>query len=143
MLLVAILACAFCNANAARNVPNKKGDGVSDEKNVINYSGVGVYSGIGNNGLPFGGIGGAAGTGGDLGGGLPGIGGGGLPGVGGTAPGISSGTGFPTIGTGNGFPTVGGFPMMGGTGGGGLPTLGGTGGFPGTGGGAAGGLPFP
>lgn len=38
------------------------GEGAGDEKNVINYGGIGGFSGIGNNGLPFGGFGSGAGS---------------------------------------------------------------------------------
>ena len=82
-MLVLVLALAV--ATSARDVPNPKDAGLKDQKNFISYGGVGGYSGIGSNGLPFGGagIGGGFGGGG-LGGGLGGTTGiGGLGGFGG------------------------------------------------------------
>ncbi|KAJ0250895.1 Uncharacterized protein HA466_0133170 [Hirschfeldia incana] len=72
------LAIASSFACGSRNVPG----GLSDQKNYLGFGG--GYSGIGDNGLPFGGIGGGVsgpsgtlGFGGGLGGGLGnGIGGG-------------------------------------------------------------------
>lgn len=70
LFLVFALASSF--ACGARNVPG----GLSDQKNYLGYGG--GYSGIGDNGLPFGGVGGGvSGPGGNLGfGGLGGAGGG-------------------------------------------------------------------
>ncbi|CAN6912528.1 unnamed protein product, partial [Brassica oleracea] len=70
LFLVLALASAF--ASGARNIPG----GLSDQKNYLGYGG--GYSGIGDNGLPFGGVGGGvSGPGGNLGfGGLGGVGGG-------------------------------------------------------------------
>ncbi|KAL2488057.1 acanthoscurrin-1-like [Forsythia ovata] len=50
---------------------------LTDQKNVVTVGGVGVYSGIGNGGQPFGGVGGGLGTVGNLGGtpGFSGVGG--------------------------------------------------------------------
>ncbi|KAG2249523.1 hypothetical protein Bca52824_089151 [Brassica carinata] len=50
LFLVLALASAF--ASGARNIPG----GLSDQKNYLGYGG--GYSGIGDNGLPFGGVGG-------------------------------------------------------------------------------------
>ncbi|KHN09417.1 hypothetical protein glysoja_016516 [Glycine soja] len=83
-MLVLVLALAV--ATSARDVPNPKDAGLNDQKNFISYGGVGGYSGIGSNGLPFGGagigggttgIGGLGGFGGPIGGG--GVGGGSIP----------------------------------------------------------------
>ncbi|CAF2131930.1 BnaA03g58830D [Brassica napus] len=69
LFLVLALATAF--ASGARNNPG----GLSDQKNYLGYGG--GYSGIGDNGLPFGGVGGGvSGPGGNLG--FGGLGGGGL-----------------------------------------------------------------
>ncbi|CAH8364327.1 unnamed protein product [Eruca vesicaria subsp. sativa] len=64
-------------ACGARNVPG----GLSDQKNYLGFGG--GYSGIGDNGLPFGGVGGGvSGPSGNLGfGGLGGVGGGSTGGV--------------------------------------------------------------
>ncbi|XP_018820321.1 acanthoscurrin-1-like [Juglans regia] len=90
-MLVLVLAIVQ-TSNAARTAPSSNGgSGLDDQKNFISYGGVGGYSGLGNDGLPFGGVGVAAGMGGGLGGGLGGMGGfggvgaggvGGVPGVG-------------------------------------------------------------
>ncbi|KAF3534903.1 hypothetical protein DY000_02037126 [Brassica cretica] len=97
LFLVLALASAF--ASGARNIPG----GVSDQKNYLGYGG--GYSGIGDNGLPFGGVGGGVsdlggnlgfgGVGGGLGGGLGnGIGGGLGNGIGGgLGGGVGSGVG--------------------------------------------------
>lgn len=70
LFLVLPLASAF--ACGARNIPG----GLSDQKNYLGFGG--GYSGIGDNGLPFGGlVGGVTGPSGTLGfGGLGGVGGG-------------------------------------------------------------------
>jgi len=108
--ILVVLALAVVATNA-RNVPAGE-DGLKDQKNYM--TGAGVFSGIGNNGLPFGGVG--FGGAGDAGGGLGGIGGGG----------------------------AGGLPGLGGAGGfGGLPGLGGAGGLGGLGGAGGGGFPQP
>ncbi|KAK7396465.1 hypothetical protein VNO78_17498 [Psophocarpus tetragonolobus] len=112
-----VLLLAFAVATSARNVPNKdaalkvhknvpKDAGLKDQKNFITYGGVGGYSGIGSNGLPFGGagagIGAGFGGGGGLGGGLGGTTGiGGIGGFGGTGGGVGGGVGG-GIGTGVG-----------------------------------------
>ena len=99
ILLVLVLAVAA----SARTVPSDAG--LKDQKNFLTYGGVGGYSGIGSNGLPFGGAG--AGVGGGFGGGLggglggaSGIGGlggfggaGGVGGVGGAGGGVGGGVG--------------------------------------------------
>ena len=64
-MCVLVLVLALAVATSARNVPNPKDAGLKDQKNFISYGGVGGYSGIGNNGLPFGGAG--AGIGGGFG----------------------------------------------------------------------------
>ncbi|RYR25322.1 hypothetical protein Ahy_B02g059022 [Arachis hypogaea] len=86
MLLV--LALVVVSTTSARKVPNNDAT-LKDQKNFLSYGGVGGYSGIGGNGMPFGGVGGAigsnfggAGVGGGLGGGA-GIGGLGGTGIGG------------------------------------------------------------
>ncbi|KAL3531146.1 hypothetical protein ACH5RR_010468 [Cinchona calisaya] len=72
-------------STAARDIPNDDSDdkgGLTDQKNLVSYGGVGGISGIGSNGLPFGGYGGAIGGGADLGGttgGFGGVGSGTLP----------------------------------------------------------------
>ncbi|RDX82082.1 hypothetical protein CR513_37164, partial [Mucuna pruriens] len=99
-MLALLLALAV--ATSARNVPNDAG--LKDQKNFITYGGVGGYSGIGNNGLPFGGAGAGIGGGfdGGLGGGLGGTTGiGGIGGFGGPGGGIGGGVGS-GLGGGNG-----------------------------------------
>ncbi|MDG2774606.1 hypothetical protein P7M68_24105, partial [Vibrio parahaemolyticus] len=100
-MLVLVLALAV--ATSARDVPNPKDAGLNDQKNFISYGGVGGYSGIGSNGLPFGGAGIGGGFGGGLGGGLGGLGGttGGIGGFGGTGSGVGGGIGG-GVGTGVG-----------------------------------------
>jgi len=106
--ILMVLALAVVATNA-RNVPAGE-DGLKDQKNYM--TGAGVFSGIGNNGLPFGGVG--FGGAGDAGGGLPGLGGaGGLGGIGGGGAG-----GLPGLGGAGGF---GGLPGLGGSGGGVVP----------------------
>ncbi|KAJ4880496.1 acanthoscurrin-1-like [Raphanus sativus] len=70
--LFSVLALASTFACGARNVPG----GLSDQRNYLGFGG--GYSGIGDNGLPFGGVGGGvSGPSGALGfGGLGGVGGG-------------------------------------------------------------------
>nr|AAB82000.1 glycine-rich protein [Onobrychis viciifolia] len=92
--LVLSLAVA---ATTARNVPSDAG--LNDQKNFLTYGGVGGYSGIGANGMPFGGVGAGMGAGGGgLGAGVGGFGGLGGGGVGGGAGaglgGGSAGGGF-------------------------------------------------
>lgn len=77
-----MVVLALAVVASARNVPSD--DTLRDQKNFLTYGGVGGYSGIGSNGLPFGGAG--AGVGGGFGGGLGG-GLGGFGGVGGTSGG--------------------------------------------------------
>ncbi|XP_027349394.1 glycine-rich protein 5-like [Abrus precatorius] len=97
---ITLLVLALAVATSARNAPNDAG--LKDQKNFITYGGVGGYSGIGNNGLPFGGAGAGVGGGfgGGAGGGLGGLGGlggttgiGGLGGFGGTGGGVGGGVG--------------------------------------------------
>lgn len=107
MLLIALVVVC----TTGREVPKDKG--LKDEKNFLNYGGVGGFSGIGNNGMPFAGIGSGIGGAGSL-----------LPG----------GSGI--FGTGGGFPVGGNTGPLGGFGGGGLGA--GTGGA-----GGAGSLPLP
>ncbi|CAN6895061.1 unnamed protein product [Brassica oleracea] len=94
--LFLVLSIASTFARGARNVPG----GLSDQKNYLGFGG--GYSGIGDNGLPFGGIGGGVsgpsgtlgfgGLGGGLGGSLGnGIGGGLGNGIGGGVGGGSTG----------------------------------------------------
>ncbi|EXC24147.1 hypothetical protein L484_015162 [Morus notabilis] len=104
-----VLALAVVHATA-RNVPAatpaKKDAGLNDQKNFLTYGGVGGYSGLGANGLPFGGFGAGVGGGGGLGGGLGGGGGiggfGGLGGAGGLGGGGGGGVGGAGAGTGIG-----------------------------------------
>ncbi|KAL5562055.1 hypothetical protein UlMin_031802 [Ulmus minor] len=108
-----VLALAVVHTTA-RNAPAPNDAGLNDQKNFGSFGGVGGYSGVGDNGLPFGGVGAGGGIGGGLSGGLGGgIGGaagigtlptgglgglggaGGLGGIGGGAGGgIGSGTGI-------------------------------------------------
>ncbi|AEE85575.1 hypothetical protein AtNW77_Chr4g0307001 [Arabidopsis thaliana] len=94
-----VFALASALACGARNVPV----GLSDQKNYLGYGG--GYSGVGDNGLPFGGVGGGVsgpggnlgyggfgGAGGGLGGGLGGGAGSGLGGGLGGGSGIGAGT---------------------------------------------------
>lgn len=121
-----VLALVVVHASA-RNVPTTttmststtapssvpaSGAGVGDKKNFLTYGGVGGYSGVGANGLPFGGVGG-------LGGVTP------IGGAGGLGGGIGGGVGFNPLGGDGGL----------GGAGGGLGGLGGLGGFGGLGGG--------
>ncbi|XP_028758197.1 glycine-rich protein 23-like [Neltuma alba] len=88
-----LLVLALAVAASARTVPSDSG--LKDQKNFLTYGGVGGYSGLGSNGLPFGGAG--AGVGGGFGGGLgggSGLGGfGGLGGLGGAGAGGLGGAG--------------------------------------------------
>ncbi|KAK7284204.1 hypothetical protein RJT34_18946 [Clitoria ternatea] len=103
-----LLVLSLAVATSARNVPSDNAAaaaGLNDQKNFVSFGGVGGYSGIGSNGLPFGGAG--AGVGGGFGGGLGGGGLGGLGGIGGvgglggTGGGVGGGIGS-GIGGGNG-----------------------------------------
>ncbi|KAH6771283.1 hypothetical protein C2S52_016086 [Perilla frutescens var. hirtella] len=81
-LIVMVVALAVANvASAARDMP--AGDkGLADQKNFLSYGGVGSYYGLGDNGIPYGGVGGGVGTNG-----VPGVPGGlGAGGVIGTTP---------------------------------------------------------
>ncbi|OIW11236.1 hypothetical protein TanjilG_28327 [Lupinus angustifolius] len=84
---IMVLLLAMALSTSARNVPSETG--LKDQKNVVTIGGIGGYSGIGDNGLPFGG--GGAGIGGGFGGGGPGFGGLGGAGLGG---GVGTGTGI-------------------------------------------------
>ncbi|RDX82087.1 hypothetical protein CR513_37169, partial [Mucuna pruriens] len=100
ILVLVVLALAV--ATSARDVPNDAG--LKDQKNFMTFGGVGGYSGIGSNGLPFGGAGAGigGGFGGGLGGGLGGTTGiGGIGGFGGNGGGVGGGVGT-GIGTGLG-----------------------------------------
>ncbi|KAK1420591.1 hypothetical protein QVD17_22306 [Tagetes erecta] len=131
MLILALVHVSI-NTVTARDVPKEKKNttiGLTDQKNVYTYGGTGGYNGLGNNGLPIGGMGTGVGVGGDFGGvnGNGGIGMGyqyGGPG-GGMGGGLGNGFGgLPTLGGGV-FPIGGGgggvFPIGGGVGGGVLP----------------------
>ncbi|KAJ7977119.1 keratin, type II cytoskeletal 2 epidermal-like [Quillaja saponaria] len=128
MIMVMVLSLVVAHTSAARNVPSDAG--LNDQKNFVNYGGIGGFSGVGDNGLPF--VGAGAGVG--AGGGIGGLGGaGGLGGLGGGTGGLG--------GLGGGAGGIGG--LGGGVGGG---VGGGAGGGGGVGGGAGGGtgvLPFP
>ncbi|MED6109978.1 hypothetical protein PIB30_038692 [Stylosanthes scabra] len=108
LLLLLVVAGVAITANASRNVPSDAG--LNDQKNVVTFGGIGGYSGIGNNGLPFAGggagIGGGYGGGGGLGGGFGGAGGlptgGGMGGFGGTGAGLGGGIGTGLGGGGTG-----------------------------------------
>ncbi|KAJ0572848.1 hypothetical protein HanRHA438_Chr06g0259031 [Helianthus annuus] len=127
--IVLVLALAVSvYPGTARDVPRENKDtiGLTDQKNVYNFGGTGGFAGLGNNGLPMGGMGTGVGVGGDFGGnnGIGGVGAGyQFGGPGGPAGGVGTfgglGNGFgglPTLG-GGGF--GGGGPMGGGVGGGG------------------------
>ncbi|KVI12330.1 glycine-rich protein 5-like [Cynara cardunculus var. scolymus] len=145
LMLLVVLAVAVFTATA-RDVPKQNPDtvGLTDQKNVYTFGGTGGFNGIGNNGLPMGGMGTGVGVGGDFGGahGVGGVGGGfQYGGPGGPAGGIGT---FGGLGNGfGGLPTLGG----GGLGGGGPIGGGGFGGIPiggvPIGGGAGGILPTP
>ncbi|XP_058737914.1 uncharacterized protein LOC131610062 [Vicia villosa] len=99
-MFLLVLALVVVATTSARDVPSDAG--LKDQKNFMTYGG-GFY-GVGNNGIPFGGIGG--GIGGDLGGG-GGLGGGGaglggLGGLGGGGGGGGLGTGIGGGGLGSG-----------------------------------------
>ncbi|XP_047154181.1 acanthoscurrin-2-like [Vigna umbellata] len=81
------MVLALVMSTSARNVPSDAA--LKDQKNFITYGGIGGYSGIGSNGLPFGGVGAGIGGGG-LGGGTTGIGG-----LGGTGNGVGCGGAHP------------------------------------------------
>lgn len=78
--IVAMVAVIVANAaSAAREMPADD-KGLSDQKNFMGFSGVGTYFGVGNNGMPYGGVGGGAATNGVPG--FPGgLGAGGVVGV--------------------------------------------------------------
>lgn len=105
-----VVCVVVSNEVAARVLPSE--NGLTDQKNVFTFGGVGGYSGIGNNGMPFGGIGGGVGTsggpGGNMGaGGIIGTGpNGGLTGVYGTVPGGVGTFNFPGVGAGAGAGTL-------------------------------------
>lgn len=122
-LLVAIIALA--QVAIARTVPNetnKGAVGLTDQKNVYTFGGIGGYNGFGNDGQPIGGGGLGVGIGTDQG--IGGIG----AGYGYGGPGAAAG-GVGTIGgLANGFA---GLPALGGGGiGGGGPGAGDTGTIP-------------
>lgn len=112
-----VLLAVAVSATSARKEPSDAG--LKDQKNFLTYGGIGGYSGIGDNGLPFGGGGAGIGVGGGLGGGGGGGLGGGLGGAGG----------------------IGGLGGLGGGGGAGGGIGGGVG--TGIGGGGTGVLPYP
>lgn len=90
-MFLLVLALVVVATTSARDVPSDAG--LKDQKNFMTFGG-GFY-GLGNNGMPFGGIGGGIGSGG-LGGGAGGFGGlGGLGGGAGTdiGGGVGSGVG--------------------------------------------------
>ncbi|CAH9129419.1 unnamed protein product [Cuscuta epithymum] len=112
-----LLATAVSAACAARSMPATGSENAfNDQKNFVSYGGVGGMSGIGSNGLPFGGFASGAGANGDFGSGLggggglgggfgggSGIGGGSsLPTIGGAGAGIGGGSSLPTLGAGAG-----------------------------------------
>ncbi|KAL8254488.1 hypothetical protein R6Q59_032709 [Mikania micrantha] len=119
-MLVMALAVSVYTGNA-RDIPreNKDAFGLADQKNIYNFGGTGGFGGLGNNGLPMGGMGPGIGVGGDFGGhnGIGGVGAryqyGGPGGVG-TFGGLGNGFGgLPTLGGGG----LGGGPIVGGVGG--------------------------
>lgn len=118
MLMLVVAMAAFAVQASARAAPtdhhDPAGEGLKDQKNLLNYGGLGGFSGIGDNGLPVGGIGGVVG----LGGGLGGLGGGagGLGGLGGGIGGYGGG-GIGGIGVGIGGGALGGIGGIGGGGG--------------------------
>lgn len=106
-MAMAITAALAAHVDA-RTAPFDGDKGLNDQKNFLNYGGLGSFSGIGDNGLPFGGgggLGGGSGLGG-LGGGIGGLGGGG-GGLGGLGGGIG-GFGGGGIGAGVGGGVIGG-----------------------------------
>ncbi|XP_015949090.1 glycine-rich protein 5 [Arachis duranensis] len=80
-IMLLVLALVVVSTASARKVPNNDAT-LKDQKNFLSYGGVGGYSGIGGNGMPFGGVGAGIGSGfGGVGavtgiGGLSGFGGG-------------------------------------------------------------------
>ncbi|XP_073042365.1 uncharacterized protein [Primulina eburnea] len=76
---------------AARFLPSDAG--FTDQKNFVAFNDVGSYAGLGDNGIPFVGVGGGVGAGGDIGGvnGFSGIGG--VIGTGPAGGGFGSGAG--------------------------------------------------
>ncbi|GMI85706.1 hypothetical protein HRI_002239900 [Hibiscus trionum] len=115
-----ILALALVHGASARNVPTTttmtastalSDAPVEDQKSFFTYGGIGGFSGIGSNGLPFAGAGGLAvftplGGGGDGGlgglGGFGGLGGGAGGGVGGAVSGGAGGGAGAGAGSGSG-----------------------------------------
>ncbi|XP_057742093.1 glycine-rich protein 5-like [Arachis stenosperma] len=79
-IMLLVLALVVVSTASARKVPNNDAT-LKDQKNFLSYGGVGGYSGIGGNGLPFGGAG--AGIGSNFGGAGAGTGMGGFGGFGG------------------------------------------------------------
>ncbi|GJR66349.1 hypothetical protein Tco_0624266 [Tanacetum coccineum] len=107
-MLLVVLAIVVCTTTA-RDVPsetNKNAVGLTDQKNVFTFGGLGGYSGIGNDGKPIGAGGIGAGIGNENGiGGIGagyGYGGGGVPTGGiGTIGGLANGfAGLPVLGGG-------------------------------------------
>ncbi|KAL1367808.1 hypothetical protein HN51_021931 [Arachis hypogaea] len=81
-IMLLVLALVVVSTASARKVPNNDAT-LKDQKNFLSYGGVGGYSGIGGNGIPFGGAGASAGIGSSFGGAEAGTGIGGLGGFGG------------------------------------------------------------
>ncbi|KAG7011310.1 hypothetical protein SDJN02_26214, partial [Cucurbita argyrosperma subsp. argyrosperma] len=86
MLIMAMAVAAFALHVAARTAPIEAAKGLNDQKNFLG----GGFSGIGDSGLPFGGLGGGGGLGG-IGGGLGGFGGVGIGGIGAGVGGVGGG----------------------------------------------------
>ncbi|MED6114554.1 hypothetical protein PIB30_081366 [Stylosanthes scabra] len=84
-IMLLVLALIVVSTTSARNVPNNDAT-LKDQKNFMSYGGVVGYSGIGGNGMPFGGVG--AGMGSGFGGG-----GSGLSGIGGLGGGLGASAG--------------------------------------------------
>ncbi|XP_051120900.1 glycine-rich protein 5-like [Andrographis paniculata] len=93
-ILAAVALILLHSAHAARPAPVQDKT-LEDQKNFFTFGGMGSYAGVGPTGIPYGGVGGAIGNGGLVGGApLTGLGGfvgtnpnGGFTGVGGAIPG--------------------------------------------------------
>ncbi|XP_010652460.1 glycine-rich protein 5 [Vitis vinifera] len=94
--IMAVLALAVAHTTA-RTVPSDAG--LDDQKNIVTFGGLGGFAGVGDSGLPFGGLGGVSGVAGGIGsaGGLDGPGGigslGGTGGIGTLGGGVGTGGG--------------------------------------------------
>ena len=116
-----VILIVVAQTATARDIPNKTNKGViglTDQKNVVTFGGLGGVAGFGNDNQPIGGGGGGVGVGVGVGGGL-GLGLGSTNGIGGVGAAGGVGT-FGGLANG-----VGGLPALGGSGlGGGGPGAG-------------------